>query len=203
MINIDEKDFSYLVNNYYDRRQLANYFNCGLSTVDNRLYKWSLSIKTYKINTDITQNVLHNIFDYNMFTGDFIWLVKTGPNSKVGNKAGSKNADGYICIGLNSKIYKAHRLAWLYMTGSWPTDQIDHKDRIRSNNIWSNLRDVSNSDNQLNTGLRRNNTSGFKGVSFDSTRQKWLVQYRGKYIGRFNYIEEATIARERAEEAYY
>ncbi|WP_353511490.1 HNH endonuclease signature motif containing protein [Escherichia sp. 10290] len=93
--------------------------------------------------------------------------------------------------------YFAHRLAWLYVYGEWPKQEIDHIDRNRRNNAISNLRDVSRVVNALNVGPRNSN-AGIKGVTFCQARNQWQAQINvsGKNItlGRFNTIDEAAIA---------
>jgi len=94
--------------------------------------------------------------------------------------------------------YAAHRLAWFYETGEWPSDEIDHKNRGRDDNWFENLREATRSQNVANTALRSTNTSGFKGVSFDRSRGRFLskikVNYRTINLGRFDAPEEAHAA---------
>jgi hypothetical protein len=93
-------------------------------------------------------------------------------------------------------MYMAHRLAWLYMTGVMPTLQIDHEDRVRNHNWWSNLREATNSQNQFNASMRVDNTSGYKGVSQCKKTGKWRAyiqnEKRWKHIGLF-LTKEAAI----------
>ena len=81
------------------------------------------------------------------------------------------------------------------MTGSFPVKDIDHINRIKSDNKWNNLRECNNSQNNANVGLKTSNTSGYKGVVWDKSRNKWRVQIRinGKKtnLGRFDNIEKA------------
>ena len=75
---------------------------------------------------------------YDPETGIFTRRVLRG-GQKPGTIAGTLHWKGYIYIRLGNKKYYAHRLAFLYMTGSIP-EQIDHIDCVRHNNRWSNLR---------------------------------------------------------------
>ena len=109
-----------------------------------------------------TEKRLKELLNYDPITGLFIRVVKRGPFKK-GAIAGSVN-DGYVCIQIGKKSYKAHRLAFLYMTGSMPVNQVDHINRIRSDNRWENLRDVTHAENQHNTVAQSNSKSGIKGV---------------------------------------
>ena len=90
---------------------------------------------------EITQALVREWFDYNTLTG-VVTRKKQSLNNKhaVGEVVGSKDAEkGYLYTQFFGKRYKLHRLIWLWMTGEWP-DNIDHKDRRRDNNIWTNLR---------------------------------------------------------------
>tara|TARA_R110002096_G_scaffold219610_2_gene407956 strand:- start:35 stop:514 length:480 start_codon:yes stop_codon:yes gene_type:complete len=118
------------------------------------------------------------------------------------NKGNKPDTYGYINIKLNERQFKAHTIATVIMTGAFPKGEIDHKDRIRHNNVWSNLRDVDTSTNQLNKPIQKNNTSGHKGVSFRENRNKWNAQFERIVNGRrvlwnksFKTLEEAVNAR--------
>lgn len=125
----------------------------------------------------LTQAELKTKLHYDPLTGVFTWINK--PNKKVGHL----NKQNYLCIGLGIKIYKAHRLAWLYMTGAFPTHDIDHIDGIGSNNKWSNLRDAPTIINCQNRRCaQKNSSTGYLGVSY---------RY-GKYIARLT-INNITI----------
>ena len=114
----------------------------------------------------LTQERLKEVLNYDPETGVFVWVVKPSKSIKIGNVAGSDHTTGYRHIAINRKIIKSHRLAWLYMTGAFPPDQIDHINRIRNDNRFVNLRAVTRSENQHNSGKRKNNTAGYKGVSY-------------------------------------
>jgi len=154
----------------------------------------------------ITQKELKRILYYNPETGIFIWLFKNGNHIKMGDIAGSIDAGGYIIIKINGKQYKAHRLAWLYITSFWPKNDIDHKDQVRNNNIFSNLRDATHQINSKNKSMSKNNTSGFAGVTFHKATKKWLVQikvnYRQIYLGVYKDINEAIKIRKQANIMY-
>ena len=96
-------------------------------------------------------------------------------NAKIGDVVGSDNGSGYLTVMLDERKCYLHRLAWLYMTGEWPTDEIDHVDQDRSNNAWANLRAASRRENSCNLPVRSDNTTGFKGVSLDPRRGKWAA----------------------------
>lgn len=129
---------------------------------------------------------LKSVLRYDPETGLFTWLVRTSNRIKVGDVAGSIDAYGYRQIKVFGRIYKTHRLAFLYMTGSFPADQIDHINRIPDDNRWINLRAVSNAENQRNHGIQKNNTSGFMGVCRDKSCNSWRVTatHEGRQIYR-------------------
>jgi len=114
---------------------------------------------------------------------------------KVGDVAGHKLSEGYLQISANSKIYFAHRLAWLYITGEWPKDSIDHINEIKHDNRFFNLREATRSQNMMNRGALKNNTSGLKGVSLKKSSGKWRarvgIRGKSKHLGYFNNPEDA------------
>lgn len=100
-----------------------------------------------------------------------------------------------------SKIYKSHRLAWLYVTGSFPTGVIDHADGNGLNNAFNNLSDVEQIKNCQNSRISIRNKSGFTGIRWRSNGNKYeaCIRVNGKYIygGRFSDIKEAIMARKK------
>ena len=154
----------------------------------------------------MTQEELKQILDYDPDTGLFRWKIKPCKNVDIGDIAGT-NRDGYIVIGVNRKQYRAHRLAWLYMTGSWPLNQIDHINRIKNDNRISNLREATQQKNNFNLGGAKNNTSGYKGVTWYEPSKKWKAQIgvNGKNIHLGYFIDplEASEAYQKAKEKYH
>lgn len=78
----------------------------------------------------LTSETLKELLHYNPETGIFTWAKNAGQRAQVGRIAGSRTPSGYIKISLSRKLYAAHRLAWLYMTGSWPENEIDHNQAL-------------------------------------------------------------------------
>lgn len=105
---------------------------------------------------------VREMFDYDPITGILRWKIIPAKRTKIGDLAGTLKGNKYIRVSIKSNLYMVHRIIWLFVTGSWPDDHID---RNRTNNKWVNLRDVSQSVNQNNTGLRKTNTSGAKGIN--------------------------------------
>lgn len=155
----------------------------------------------------ITQEDLKRTLDYNPISGVFTWVYGAANYSaKAGDIAGFFDKDYYCIISILGKEYKAHRLAFLYMTGVIPKI-VDHIDRNPSNNIWVNLRAATHSLNMFNTGLRSHNTSGYKGLVLDKRSGRWSARigFEGKSISLGEYLtkELAIEARLRGEERYY
>ena len=142
----------------------------------------------------LTQSRLKSLLNYDQTTGIFIWSVNRRGTALAGTVAGNACPKGYICIKVDGRLYKAHRLAWLYMTGIWPPDQIDHRDLNKSNNRWLNLRPATNAQNRANS---RVNKTLPKGVSFDRDAKakpyisQIKVSGKRKYLGRYASAEEA------------
>jgi hypothetical protein len=150
----------------------------------------------------LTQKKLKEYLFYDEETG-FFTRLKNIANQKIGSIAGAKHNKGYVQIMIDTNNYLAHRLAWLYVYGEFPKNQIDHINRIKTDNRIVNLRDVDNSTNQLNIGIRKHNSSGVTGVMRDTRKNKWVVQIifdnKRYYLGQFDLISEAKIAREKKE----
>ena len=150
----------------------------------------------------ITQERLKELLHYDPETGIFTWQAKANRhgNRSEGIQAGCMHHKGYIDIGLDGRYYRAHRLAWLYVYGVWPSDQLDHDNRIKSDNRIENLRPATNKQNCENRGTRKDNTSGITGVYWYKPSSKWVAmighENRLIHIGYFKTIEDARIARE-------
>ena len=101
----------------------------------------------------ITKEVLKKHIHYDPETGEFTRLIST-INSPAGYLLEGKNAEGYIVFSVEGKRTKAHRWAFLYMTGEFPQELVDHKDGVRDNNKWYNLRDADYALNAQNRGKK-------------------------------------------------
>jgi hypothetical protein len=154
----------------------------------------------------LTYEELKKQLNYDSLTGIFRWnMSRIGV--KKGKIAGCKTPEGYIQIRINKNIYLAHRLAWFYVNGydsEYSIDHIDNNPLHRHHNWISNLREVSKQCNARNSGNRKNNISGVKGVSWDNNRNKWIthikINNKLKNIGRFKDFDEAVCHRLAAEQ---
>ena len=134
-------------------------------------------------------------------------LVTVAPSAKAGSLAGSKNERGYVVARVDNRNYRLHRLAWLWMTGAWPKEEIDHINGDRSDNRWCNLREATHSENMRNKGIHPLNTTGVKGVIWHRETSRWKVQIkidrRSIFLGYFDDLSDARIARENAEKIFH
>ena len=147
----------------------------------------------------LTQERQRHLVSYDPENGVFRHNGVLGHRVSAGDEAGAVNDRGYVKLCVDGRSYQGHHLAWLYVHGRWPKGKLDHRDRDRSNNRVDNLREATNSQNQANRAKQSNNTSGYKGVYWIATAQKWLakiVHKRKQYhLGLFD-------SPERAHEAY-
>jgi hypothetical protein len=149
-----------------------------------------------------SQAELREAFDYDADTGELRWRVppKKG-KAKPGDVAGCIQSEEhpYLLVCLRYKLYRVHRLIWMWVYGEDPGPmEIDHKDRDPSNNRIDNLRKAVRQQQTFNTGLRSDNTSGIKGVRWASEKQAWVAQIhsqgKGRTLGYFDSKEGAAAA---------
>ena len=156
---------------------------------------------------ELTAEYLRSVLHYDQETGIFTWKVRTANRVKTGEVTGSPDGGGYLRIQLQSRLYKAHRLAWLYTYGEWPSLDIDHINRNKADNRISNLREVSHKQNHQNRSKPSNNTSGHPGVSWLKQSSKWRAKithnHKLIHLGCFTTLEEAVSARKAAEKLYW
>ena len=150
----------------------------------------------------ITQKELKEILNYNPDTGVFIWLKPSARKIKVGSIAGHQHKTKGHRIIIKYKTYAAHRLAFLYMNGYFPKNQIDHINQDQLDNRWCNLREVNNQINNQNKRIRSDNTTGVMGVDKRKNgKYRARINLKGKRIdlGTFDNIEDAIEERRSAE----
>ena len=160
----------------------------------------------------ITAEFVRKIIDYNPENGSLMWKPRTpdmfkdgghgreinckGWNTRFANKqAGAKDPiEGYLIIGIYGTLYRAHRIAWLYMTEEWPENDIDHKNLDRIDNTWSNLRQANDKFNNANKSVTKNNKLGVKGVNYRRGKYEARIRVDGRLIilGYRNTKEEAA-----------
>lgn len=145
----------------------------------------------------VTQARLKELLHYDPETGVFTRRL-TNRRWKEGTVAGCWSEPAGWVIRVDDNLYLAHRLAWLFMTGDWPKNEIDHIDVSRRNNRWENLREATGSQNKANKHKQSNNTSGFKGVSFqkgiDKYRARIRAHGRSRSLGCFDNPQDAHAA---------
>jgi len=145
----------------------------------------------------VNQERVKELLEYNEVTGLFIWKVKPCRGIKIGTTAGGIKIEGYCRIKLDGKFYYAHRLAFLYIVGRWPSPEIDHIDGNRSNNSWRNLREATSSINKQNRRVvRKDSESGLIGAMKNKKGFMARIGVNGakRYIGTFPSASEANAA---------
>lgn len=165
----------------------------------------------------LTQKYLIECLSYDPTTGIFTWNKRPAHHFKnersqrawnakySGVSAGCYDKRGYLFIAVNNKLYTGHQLAFMAMVGRIPPE-IDHINRVKSDNRWVNLRAVDRQTNTRNSSRRSNNASGRVGVSWSKAGSKWVAQIgvcgSTKYLGLFDDFDDAVKARVEAEMKY-
>jgi len=157
--------------------------------------KWEYLPVKIKYCNNLSARYVRSILDYNPETGIFTWRHRPDAGRVwnlrfAGKVAGNVNRkSGYHRISINGSRYYSHRLVWLLMTGKWPVAEIDHRDKIRSNNKFNNLRQATHSQNHCNKTSPQNR-SGYKGVYFDKKVGRFgasiKIRRRSKFLGYFS-----------------
>lgn len=141
---------------------------------------------------------LREVLSYNPETGVFHWKVRAAYHVRIGTVAGSLNSQGYLHTRVDGKRFLNHRLAWLFVHGTWPSGDIDHINGCRSDNRIANLRDVQRSINaqNLRTAQSNNKSTGLLGAYKQGRRWCSIIMIDGKqrYLGTFDTPEEAHTA---------
>lgn len=154
----------------------------------------------------ITQTELKKILNYDPKTGVFTWSKNAKRNK--GKIAGTTLRDSYIRIKITEVQYMAHRLAWLYMTGNWPKNLIDHINLDRSDNKFANLREANHMQNSHNRlGKKKRGKVKYKGVYEHVKYNKYVAEIMHKgtrmYLGIFDTQEKARDAYVEASQKYH
>lgn len=145
----------------------------------------------------LNQTRLKEVFEYSPENGTLTRRLKQTGTAK-GSISGSTSSEGYLVTSVDGKVYKCHRLAWLYMTGEWPQGQIDHINGIRSDNRFENLRDVTKQTNIENQrkSQRSNKSTGVLGTFKNGKKFAARISHNNIkiYLGVFCTLEEASAA---------
>ncbi len=179
-------------------------------------YKFPRHLPKYK---GLTREIVAQYLNYNPETGTLTWLKRSGSTRAInvwnaryaGKIAGRPGNHGYVDVGLKfgavKHRYLAHILIWVLMTGELPKYCLDHRNVIKKDNCWSNLREATKAQNGHNRGLSKANTSGVRGVRYNKRKKKFIarIAYLGveHCLGYYKTIEEATEARTRKAKDLY
>ena len=152
------------------------------------------------MNQKIDATRLREVLAYCEETGVFTWKVSNSNRVKVGSTAGTVHSSGYRIITVDGRPYRAHRLAWFYVNGEWPTVDIDHIYGVRDDNRIAKLRAATRSVNQQNLRAARGDTNtGVLGVHKTDKKSKPYrssikVDGKERHLGNFPTIELAQLA---------
>lgn len=151
-----------------------------------------------------SQARLLELFTYDPATGLLRRKISPANGFNIGDIVGHKAPKG-VYVGVDRKVYKAHRLIWKMVTGRDPTDQIDHRNINSHDNRWNNLREATASDNTANRRRWRKHSIGLKGVSTNGNHFKARIQVKKRRIdlGTFKSAEEAHTAYIAAAKHYF
>jgi len=140
------------------------------------------------------------LLHYDMETGVITWRVRSNSRVTAGDVAGYIRSNGYIAIQIDGRLYFAHRLAWFFVMGEWPKNQIDHIDGKKTNNRFANLREATNAENGQNQRKAQsdNKSSGLLGVSWHNPSGNWRARIsldgKERCLGYFHTAESAHAA---------
>lgn len=145
---------------------------------------------------DITFEQVAELLAYDAGTGRLTWRKRVSRRYGAGDIAGSPNSTGHLHVQIKRRKYKAHRLAWLLFTGSWPKHEIDHVNRVRDDNRIANLREAGPGQNCQNASMYKSNSTGFVGVYSRNGRFFSQIKAGGRItrLGTFATANEAALA---------
>lgn len=141
------------------------------------------------------QDYLQHLLHYDPLTGEWTWVNPISRTQRPGDRAGTTRPDGRRQISVDGDTYLASRLAWFYMTGEWPKNEIDHRNRIKGDDRWENLRDATHSENQFNRDWAER-SGECRGICVDGNQYKVMIG--NEHLGHYKTFEEATAVRDQA-----
>lgn len=154
----------------------------------------------------LTQERVKHLFAYDEAKGLLIRSLTTG-RALAGTWSLATDRDGYHIVGIDNKLYRTHRVIWLYVHGSFPNGYLDHINRIKTDNRIENLREVSKAQSRENIDIAHNNQCGLKGVWLHKQTKKWCASIGHKskniHLGSFISIEDAYKAYKKAAAIYH
>lgn len=163
-----------------------------------------MTSSTERSGSGVSRELVSEYLSYEPQTGILRWRKSTYRRGRPGDIAGAIRA-GHRTVNLLGRRYVATHLIWLLMTGEWPPNQIEHRNNDGTDDRWDNLRPATQTQNTYNNSIRRDNTSGYKGVHpyRRGNSSRWVAQIGKQHLGYFNAAEEAARAYdEAAAEAY-
>lgn len=172
---------------------------------DNRIDNLGYSNARSKIS--LTADRVRSLFEYNPVTGSFLRRHAVA-NQHEGDAVGCVGKRGYFVANIDGRIQYLHRVAWLYMTGEWPVGKLDHKNRVKTDNRWDNLRLASDSQNAANSNPRKSRSNtGHRGVYKCPVSSKYIaeVRHNGKRVlcKRFATLDAAVEAANAARDKHH
>jgi len=151
-----------------------------------------------KQNEKLSHNYLLEILEYFPDTGIFVWKVNRGKHGNSGKEAGCKSSStGRHSIRINKILYLRSRLAWFYVHGIWPENEIDHRNRNRNDDRIENLREATHQENMWNRTRIRKNKKLPKCITICGNRFRVALKHENKltHLGTFTNLEEAIECR--------
>jgi hypothetical protein len=156
---------------------------------------------------ELTAGYLREIMDYERETGVLRWRVSLGGKGRAGERVGTVGVRGHRVTHIDGRAYRTARLCWMHVTGEMPKQLVDHKNTVRDDDRWDNLRQATHVQNARNTSAK-SPASGLKGAYRENGRARWFSSIRiepGKnlYLGSFDTKEEAHAAYAAAAAKYH
>jgi hypothetical protein len=139
----------------------------------------------------LIKEYLHTLFEYK--DGNLYWKINKTTRNLIGKKVGTPTSGGYLNVMVDGINYRIHRLIYMMHYGEFP-DVVDHIDGNRTNNKIENLRQATVSQNNFNTKMRIDNSSGYKNISWSKDRNKWVVRIQANKKLHQWYVEDLELA---------